>query len=144
MIRFILIAFSFLLLAPLGVEASMAAEAADQETISAIISKKPIDKRKAWKPAGDAARLPAKVDYDGDKILDEARLVSNGIQTGVELTSGKTKVRKMIWLIDGADLADDVYLNVTRKGCLEVVFPESTSILLFQKNGAPMATYANG
>jgi hypothetical protein len=113
------------------------------ETIGAIVSRKPVDGRLAWRPTG--TKRPLRVDYDRDGVMDVARMVNNGRQTAVLVTSGRTGRVRTAWLIDDRDgLGPDAYLEKGRRGSIVVIFPESTMVTLFLQDARPMATYMNG
>ena len=113
------------------------------ETIGAIVSRKPVDPRLPWLPAGTGR--PLQVDYDGDGAMDIARLVTNGRHAAVRVTSGRTGRTSNAWLIDNRlPLASDAFLRRNGRHAISIVFPESTEILLFREKGRPMATYQNG
>jgi len=107
--------------------------------------------RNPWRGAGTMAvrrgrraAPPLRIDYDRDGVVDTVRLVQSRIHSAVLLTSGKTGRTRPIWLIDSDGLGADVHLGKGGKNTVEIVFPESTVIFLFDRNGAPMATYQNG
>lgn len=113
------------------------------ETLGAIVSRKPVNARLPWKATGNRRTL--KVDYDGDGTKDTARMVANGRHTAVLVTSGRTGKVSTAWLIDDRNgLAPDAYLEASDRGAIIVIFPESTMVTLFLKDGRPMATYMNG
>jgi len=113
------------------------------ETIGAIVSRKPVDPRRTWRPAG--TKRPLRVDYDRDGVMDVARMVGNGRQSAVMVTSGRTGRVRTAWLIDDRDgLAPDAFMKSGPRGSIIVVFPESTMVTLFLRDGKPMATYLNG
>lgn len=122
------------------------------ETIPAIVSKIPANEaRNPWRGAGTMTvgkgrrTAPAlKVDYDRDGIVDTARLVQSRVHAAVLLTSGKTGRTRPIWLTNSKGLGSDVNIQKGDNGHIEIIFPESTVIFLFDDHGKPMATYQNG
>lgn len=113
------------------------------ETVPAIVSRKPVDLRLAWRSTGTGA--PLRVDYDADGVPDVARLVWNGRHVAVRVTSGRTGRTTVAWLIDSRKgLAPDVHLRRQGRHSIGVLFPESTEVILFREGGRPMATYLNG
>lgn len=102
------------------------------------------DVRGPWRSAGVRGRRPVSTDYDRDGMADTARLVQTGTHAGVMLRSGRTGTERLIWLIPSDGLASDVFLEKGDNGTIVIVFPESTTITLYDDKGTAMATYQNG